>query len=45
MELNQNIVVMLGFEVSKDGRKPDPSKVKALAEWTEEAELAERTTA
>ena len=34
-------MVMIGFEVSKEGRKPDPSKVKALAEWLGETELAD----
>ena len=34
-------MVMIGFEVSKEGRKPGPAKVTALAEWPEEAELAD----
>ena len=37
----QDKVVMIGFEVSKDGRKPDPAKVTALKNWPEETELAD----
>ena len=37
----QNKVVMIGFEVSKEGRKPDPAKITALANWPEEGELAD----
>ena len=34
-------VVYVGFEISAEGRKPDPSKVEALKNWPKEKELAD----
>ena len=34
-------VVLVGFEISAEGRRPDPSKVEALYNWPKETELAD----
>ena len=34
-------VVLVGFEISAEGRRPDPSKVEALKNWPKEQELAD----
>ena len=34
-------VVLIGFEVSSEGRRPDPAKVAALAAWPKEESLSD----
>ena len=34
-------VVLIGFEVSVEGRRPDPKKVEALKQWPKEESLAD----
>ena len=34
-------VILVGFEISAEGRRPDQSKVEALRKWPKETELAD----